>query len=186
MLASQARRKSMATYRRWMIAAMVLALLPATGAAQKKGKQKEQKEAAIPVPDDQAVEARISEMIAAWQIGDVELLRKYYADDVVVVSGAFEPPLVGWNQFLQSYLRQRQRLQGPRLERANTVIQVRGNLACATYQWGFDGVVDGRPSFSRGHTTLVLEKRKEGWVVVHNHTSVVPGAGTTQAQQPTP
>ena len=34
----------------------------------------------------------ISEMLGAWQVGDVDKLHKDYADDVTVVNGAYAPP----------------------------------------------------------------------------------------------
>jgi ketosteroid isomerase-like protein len=33
--------------------------------------------------------------------------------------------------------------------------------------------VDGQPSAARGQTTLILEKRNNHWVIVHNHSSLV-------------
>src|SRR5437899_3977272 len=59
-------------------------------------------------------------MLGAWQIGDVEMLHKYYADDVTVVSGAWEPPLVGWANYLRAYQSQRERMTAGRLDRNNT------------------------------------------------------------------
>jgi ketosteroid isomerase-like protein len=41
--------------------------------------------------------------------------------------------------------------------------------------------VDGQPADSQGQTTLVLEKRNNRWVIVHNHTSLAP-----KVQQPAP
>ena len=98
-------------------------------------------------------------LLAAWQIGDTELLHKYYAADVMVVSGAWEPPLMGWANFLKAYQSQRERMQGGRMDRRNTLIATRGNIGWAVYQWDFGAMVDGRQVGARGHTTLVLEKR---------------------------
>ena len=47
---------------------------------------------AMRVPDSQAIDQAIGEALGYWQIGDADSLHKYYADDVVVVSGAWEPP----------------------------------------------------------------------------------------------
>ena len=165
------------TGRRLAAALAVLLLAGAAALAQRKQTKppKGQKaEASVRLPDDQAIDVAISEMLAAWQLGEVEVLHKYYADDVMVVSGAWEPPLMGWANFLRAYQNQRERMQNARLDRSNTYANARGNLAWAVYQWDFSAVVDGKPLPARGHTTLILEKRKDRWVIIHNHTSIVP------------
>jgi ketosteroid isomerase-like protein len=133
--------------------------------------------------EEQAVDLAISEMLAAWQIGDLETLRGYHADDLTVVSGGFEPPIVGWANYAQAYARQRQRVIQPRIERRNTLVHVKGTIAWASYQWEFGALVEGKPSVARGHTTLVLEKRRDRWIVLHNHTSVVTDASPAQPSQ---
>ena len=94
---------------------------------------------------------------------------------------------MGWANFARAYQAQRARMEGPpRLERSNTYTIVRGNVAWAVYQWAFNAVVDGKPTSARGHTTLVLEKRKDRWVIVHNHTSLVPEPTPPQPAAPKP
>jgi ketosteroid isomerase-like protein len=74
----------------------------------------------------------------------------------------------------------------------NTFIKVEGTVGWACYQWDFAATVDGQPSSAQGQTTLILEKRSNHWVIVHNHTSLVPSAppaspsGTQPAAQPPP
>jgi ketosteroid isomerase-like protein len=116
----------------------------------------------------------VSQMLGAWQVGDVEMLHSHYADDVLVVSGMWEPPLQGWQNYLRAYQSQRARTQGIRLDRSNTFIKVQGDTAWCTFQWDFFGQVDGSPSNAAGHTTLVLQKRAGKWLIVLNHTSVAP------------
>lgn len=159
--------------------ALALALVLSGGAVLAQRKQsKEPKgqktESQVRLPDEQAVDLAISEMLAAWQMGDVEMLHKYYADDVTVVSGAWEPPLLGWANLVRAYQRQRERMQSGRLDRSNSFIKVKGNFAWANYQWEFNALVDDKPSAAHGQTTLVMEKRAERWVIVLNHTSIVP------------
>jgi ketosteroid isomerase-like protein len=173
---------------RWLAAGLIVLLVTgAAPAAQKKSKQKGQpKEPAAAetqarLPDAQQIDQEISEMLGAWQIGDVNLMHNSYADDVTVVSGAFEPPLVGWAVYLAAYQRERQHLSSLRLDRRNTFIFTKGNIAYADYQWEFVGLVDGNSTSGRGHTTLIFEKRGDRWLIVHNHTSAVC---ETIAQQP--
>ncbi|MDP9146447.1 MAG: nuclear transport factor 2 family protein [Acidobacteriota bacterium] len=127
----------------------------------------------VPMSDENQIDYMISEMLGAWQIGDVEKLHKDIADDVTVVSGAYAPPIIGWANYLAIYQQQRTRMQQVRLDRSNTVIKVMGNLAWACYQWDFAATADGQPTASQGQTTLVMEKRNNHWIIVHNHTSLV-------------
>jgi len=124
-------------------------------------------------PDQDKIDFAISEMLGAWQIGDIEKLHKDIADDVIMVNGMWGPPIVGWTNYLASYQAQRARTQQLRLDRTNTLIRVSGNTASACYQWDFSGVVDGKQSGARGQTTLLFEKRADKWIIVLNHTSVV-------------
>ena len=147
----------------------------------------------VPMSDENQIDYMISEMLGAWQIGDIEKLHKDYADDVTVVNGAYAPPIVGWTNYLAVYQQQRARMQQVRMDRANTVIKVAGAVAWACYQWDFAATADGQPTAAQGQTTLVLEKRNNHWIIVHNHTSMVrllnPAAttpGTTPTTQPEP
>jgi len=145
---------------------------------QKNNKDKDAESAGIlspvPLPDSQVIEQDVSEMLGAWQIGDVERMHKYYADDVMVVSGAWEPPLMSWDAYARAYKAQFARTQGANLDRVNSYIKVLGDSAWVTYQWRFAAAVDGVPATAVGHTTLVLEKRAGVWLIVLNHTSIVP------------
>lgn len=182
-------RRGKAMMGRWLAACGVVLLVcgalhrTVQGGAATFGQQKAQ-QPQLHIPDEQVIEYGLSEMLAGWQIGDVALMQKYYAADVAVVSGTYEPPLIGWNNYLQAYLRQRERVQSVRLERRNTFIHAKGTLAWAAYQWEFEAMVDGKPSGARGHTTLVLEKRGERWLIVHNHTSLVAEAQVPEPAQP--
>jgi ketosteroid isomerase-like protein len=151
--------------------------LPAAGQKDKKKKSDtptDSSKAPLPFSDEQQIEYTLSEMLGAWQLGDIEKLHKDYGDDVVVVNGAWAPPVIGWTNYLTVYQQQRTRMQQVRMDRSNTYITVRGNVAWACYQWDFAGLVDGQPASSQGQTTVVLEKRNNHWVIVHNHTSQAP------------
>ncbi len=79
-----------------LAAALIVAALPASG--QKKNKNApppdlgEDLKTAMHTPDGQAIDQAIGEELGYWQIGDTVSLHKYYSDDVVLVSGAYEPP----------------------------------------------------------------------------------------------
>ena len=146
----------------------------------------------LPMSDEQQIDYLISEMLGAWQIGDIAKLRKDYADDVIVVNGIWAPPVVGWTNYLAAYQLQHARMQQVRMDRTNTYTKLNGSFAWACYQWEFSAVVDGQPAAARGQTTLIMEKRDNHWVIVHNHTSLAPTsepiapANTPQIVQPKP
>jgi len=171
---------------RALLAFALCALVALSGAtpAQKDKKKKgtpasDAPPAGVVFPDERVIDLMISQMLGAWQIGDTQKLHQYYADDVTVVSGAWEPPVAGWPNFLASYEKLRARMQGIRKDRENTYMRVQGNFGWACFQWDFSATVDGKPMFARGQTTLVLEKRGGNWVIVHDHTSLVQ---TTQTE----
>jgi ketosteroid isomerase-like protein len=158
-----------------------------TAAAQKKKKNQDDSQPTPPAsvaasaPDETKIDFVIGEFLGAWQLGDIEKMHKNIADDVSVVAGTWTPPAVGWTNYLAAYQAQRARMQQVRMDRSNTLIRIvpTGQFAWACYQWDFSAVVDGTPMAAEGQTTLVLEKKNENWVIVHNHTSLV------QASQPT-
>ena len=191
-----------ANWRAWrpafvLLLGAVLLLVAATPAAAQKDKKKKNDAPAdatpmIPMSDEQQIDYLISEMMGAWQVGDIEKLHKDYADDVSVVNGNWAPPVFGWPSYLAAYQQQRMRLQRVRMDRTNTYIKVSGTVGWACYQWDFSGTVDGLPSTAQGQTTLVLEKRNGRWLIVHNHTSLVQApqpavpASTPATPQPQP
>jgi len=173
-----------------LIAMLALACAsPAAAQKDKKKKSETQKPAdstnpLVPMTDENQIDYMISEMLGAWQVGDVEKLHKDYADDVTVVNGAYAPPIVGWTNYLAIYQQQRTRMQRVRMDRSNTLIKVAGNVAWACYQWDFEATADGAPTTAQGQTTLVMEKRNNHWIIAHNHTSMVPPPTTGTGTQP--
>lgn len=178
-------------------AVLVLGLALPSGAQQKDKKKKNDPAASdsklpFPMGDEQQIDYLISEMLGAWQVGDTDRLHKDYADDVSVVNGLWAPPVFGWQSYLTAYQQQRARMQQVRMDRQNTYIKLNGSTAWACYQWDFSAVVDGQPTAAKGQTTLILEKRTDHWVIVHNHTSAAPSAepvapgNTPQVAQPQP
>jgi len=127
----------------------------------------------LPMPDSQAVDQAIGEALGYWQIGDTGSLHKYYADDVVLVSGAWEQPIIGWDNFLKAYQAQREHVTGARMDRSNTLIKVNGNSAWATYQFVYAAQSQGQVIQYRGHTTLILAKQNDKWLITLNHSSIV-------------
>jgi len=191
------RGRSLGKAVRFLLAGVLLLANLSVAAAQKdKKKKKDQAQPSdsskpILLGDEQQIDYLLSEMLGAWQIGDVEKLHATYADDVSMVSGGWTPPVIGWANYAPIFQQQRARMQRVRMDRSNSYIRVSGNTGWACYQWDFSADVDGQSVQSRGQTTVILVKRNDHWLIVHNHTSLSPGGApsspaNTTTPQPTP
>lgn len=174
----------------FFLAAVIFLACASPAAAQKDKKKKNatsdsaSSDTFSALTNEQQIDYTISEMLGAWQLGDIEKMHKDYADDVSIVNGSWAPPVIGWTNYLAIYQLQRSRMSQVRMDRSNTYIKVSGTVAWACYQWDFGAVVDGQQTESQGHTTLVLEKRNNRWVIVHNHTSLVQTASQVAPANP--
>jgi len=174
-------------FRIWIITALALMAVPA--GAQKKDKNKnapatdpaEELKSAMHGPDSEAIDRVIGEALGYWQLGNTESMHKYYSEDVVLVSGAWEPPIIGWDNFLKAYKAQRAQVSGARLDRSNTLIKVNGDTAWATYQFIYAAQMEGKVVQFRGHTTLFLMKQADRWVITLNHSSIVDSSAPEPA-----
>lgn len=160
-----------------LCAALLLGTAGPAGAQQKDKKNKNTPDSSTTpttmMNDQQQVDYLISSMLGAWQMGDAEKLHESYADDVMIVSGVWGPPIIGWANYAPLYLQRRGRMQHVRMERSNTFTKVAGTFAWACYQWDFSATIDGLESGSQGQTTLIFEKRNGHWLIVHDHTSLI-------------
>jgi ketosteroid isomerase-like protein len=172
--------------------AFLLGNISSVAAQKDKKKKKDDAKSAdssktiVPLGDEQQIDYMLSEMLGAWQVGDIEKLHSTYADDVSMVNGSWAPPIMGWTNYLAIYQQQRARVQRVRMDRSNTHIKVDGNTGWACYQWNFSADLDGQPMQSQGQTTVVVEKRNNHWVIVHNHTSLSPAPQPSPANTTTP
>src|SRR5260370_9790421 len=107
-----------------LVSALHLACVP-PAAAQKKKKTEppasaDSSKMLVPLTDEQQIDYTLSEMLGAWQLGDIEKMRKDYGDDVVIVNGSWAPPLLGGNNYLAIYQPHRARIQPGSMHRFNT------------------------------------------------------------------
>jgi uncharacterized protein (TIGR02246 family) len=182
------------SFRVWIILTLAWMAIAIPAGAQKKNKNTpapdpgQDLQSELHTPDAQAVDQAIGEALGYWQIGDAESMHKYYAEDVALVSGAWEPPIIGWDNFLKAYQAQRAQVSGARMDRSNTLIKVNGNSAWATYQFVYAAQKEGKVAEFRGHTTLFLVKQANRWLITLNHSSIVdsslpePATPTDSAQ----
>src|SRR6266404_4667517 len=103
------------------ICLVIFLSMVSSAAAQKEKKKKKDANASddahlkLPMPDEQQIDYAISEMLGAWQLGDIDRLHKAarrqasrrwrnrFADDAVFVSGFWAPPIFGWSNYLPLY-----------------------------------------------------------------------------------
>lgn len=175
-----------------LTAALTLALVSPAYAKQKNKKKKSSDDSGEsnpvpmpPMPVSEQINTDIGQMLGAFQLGDVATMHKYYADYATFVSGTWDPPVVGWANYVPLYKREWSAYQAIQMIRKNTYVFNVGDVAWASYQWEFDAMSNGQPFEARGQTTLVFNKVKGNWLIVHNHTSeicqVCPAAPSSNA-----
>jgi ketosteroid isomerase-like protein len=178
---------------RYLTAAVLILAVSCAAAGQKAPKKSknqpadtsDQSMAALSLPVAQQVDTVIGEMLGAFQLGDMDMMHKYYADNATFVSGSYEPPVVGWDNYLPLYKSGMAGFQGIQVIRRNTYIYNHSDVAWAMYQWEFLSTFNGKPYSAEGQTTLVLNKVGDRWLIVHNHTSQVqPPAPVQQSVAP--
>lgn len=177
--------------------AVALAFTLASPVCAKQKNKKKKSDSANPVPMPampvvQQINGEIGQMLGAFQLGDVETMHKYYADNATFVSGVWAPPVVGWANYVPLYKREWSAYQGIQLIRKNTYVFAHEDVAWASYQWEFDATLNGEPFQARGQTTLIFNKVGDNWLIVHNHTSeicqvcpVAPSSQSPTAKSPT-
>lgn len=162
-----------------LAAALALAMASPAGAKQKNKKKKSDSSSESnpvpmpPLPVSEQINMDIGEMLGAFELGDVAMMHKYYADYATFVSGTWDPPVVGWANYVPLYKSEWSAYQGIQVIRKNTYVFSLGDVAWASYQWEFQATLNGQPFQARGQTTLVFNKVGANWLIVHNHTSEI-------------
>ncbi len=137
--------------------------------------------------DEQRIEEVITAVVEAYRTGDAATLGRHYAADVTVVPADYNPIIEGWSNVEPGFRLASSAFARLELLRENTRIVHRGKLAWASYQWRLAGARGQEMVQVQGHTTLILEKRGGQWLIVHNHTSMVPtGPAPSPAAPPKP
>ncbi|MGH9789342.1 MAG: YybH family protein [Candidatus Acidiferrales bacterium] len=134
--------------------------------------------------EEEEIEAVITTVLEAYRTGDSATLGRNYAPEVTVVPGDYSPLIDGWSNVEPRYRLAYAAFAQLELLRENTRIARRGKLAWAFYQWRLAGARGKDMVQAQGHTTMILEKRGGHWLIVHNHTSMVPTAGPAPGPAP--
>jgi ketosteroid isomerase-like protein len=173
------------------LAGVAVVLLLCSGVWAQKNKKNQpapdQPLPSMPMSPNDQIEHDIGQMLAAQQLGNLELMHKYYSDSATFVSSDYGPPIVGWKNWAEGYERQKAAFQQMQIVRRNTYIYLHADVAWATYQWDFSATLaTGKGYDARGQTTLVFTKVGSDWLVVHNHTAVDCGSLAPAEATPAP
>jgi ketosteroid isomerase-like protein len=164
------KRRAKPGWKRWfgLALAAVLILSVSVGAWAQKNKKNKNTDSSSTAADQTGqpaisgsvfdqIDRDIGEMLGAFQLGNIDLMHKHYADNATFVSGAYAPPVVGWANYLPIYQRERAEFQGMQVIRRNTYIYTHADAAWASYQWEFEidaeraAVHGARPDNARIH-----------------------------------
>jgi ketosteroid isomerase-like protein len=125
-----------------------------------------------------AIQSALDNYIKSVENEDMELYGKTVTHDTVMVNfGTFGPPIVGWTALEKVITDQNQALSQTTITVSNLKIEVAksGKFAWATSQWNFKTVMGDKPLELPVRCTWILEKQKDGWVIVHFHKSIAAG-----------
>lgn len=128
---------------------------------------------------EQELSALVTKIVQTWESMDISKIDRYYAADSNLTFFDIAPlKYADWAEYrtgVQKMFFEPNRSLKFTL-RDDLRIHRRARLAWATFTFGADVVnKQGASSHLDGRWTLVLEQRKSGWVVVHEHVSVPLG-----------
>ncbi|MBA3395294.1 MAG: nuclear transport factor 2 family protein [Deltaproteobacteria bacterium] len=123
--------------------------------------------------DRAAVHAVLDAQAAAWNRGDLMDYMAGYArtDALVFTSGG--KIRRGWQATMDAYLARyatNPAAMGKLTFEILSIDPIGGDGAVVLGNW----ILTGSPSDGRGVFSVVLERRSEGWKIIHDHTSAAP------------
>jgi ketosteroid isomerase-like protein len=81
----------------------------------------------------------------------------------------------GWDAFKREMQRRFNSPEGFQLELTGSRIHILGRFAWVTARYRRQFWSNGQPAGQDGGLTLILEKRRAAWTILHEHASVIPG-----------
>lgn len=132
----------------------------------------------------EAVRAVLTKSASAFERGDMATMEKLWANDETVTVFESGHANYGWPDYRDKHL-------GPEMKEMKNIkyslsdirAKVSGHTAWATFKYAISADVGTRHLDSVGLGTAVLEKRGDGWRIVHWHSSAPRRA---PAPAPTP
>lgn len=128
---------------------------------------------------EQALRELVPKIVASWETFDLAKIEPYYAKDADLTYFDLAP--LKYNNWADYRATVPKVLFEPNTSlklKVNDDLRVhsRGSLAWATFTFGADMTTkQGATSHLDGRWTMVLEKRGQGWIVVHEHVSAPLG-----------
>lgn len=128
---------------------------------------------------DEDLRAFVPKVVAAWGTMDISKVAPYYAKDADFTYFDITPlKYNNWKEYsegVQKYLFEPNRGISAKVN-DDLAVHHRGTMAWATFTAGIDIVSkEGAASHLNARWTMVLEKRANGWIIVHEHVSVPLG-----------
>ena len=130
---------------------------------------------------DEVLKSLIPKIVDSWGTMDMTKIDPFYAKDADFTYFDIAPMKYdNWQEYREGaakLLFEPNRSLTPKLN-DDLRVHRRGSLAWATFTFGVDLVSkQGANSHLNGRWTMVLEKRPQGWLVVHEHVSApLPGS----------
>jgi ketosteroid isomerase-like protein len=127
-----------------------------------------------------ASEKELAGFVESWKTEfsrkDLESLGSHYLQtpDLRVYWESHE--FAGWESFKAELQRRLSAPEGFQIEIRNPEIRAFGRFAWITAHYFRQQWLDGRPSSHEGLMTLILEKRRSHWTILHQHGSSIPAA----------
>ena len=137
--------------------------------------------AAVPADrEDEALRAAVPKIVASWTTMDITKVEPYYAKDSDFTYFDVAPMKYdNWKEYGEGAPKALFEPNRSLSLKVNDDLRVhhRGTLGWATFTFGLDIVnKEGVTSHLNGRWTMVLEKRPQGWIVVHEHVSAPLGS----------
>jgi len=124
------------------------------------------------------VRAALDAYVAAVEAEDMAQYGEAVAHEQAVMHfGAFGAPIAGWDALQEVMAGQNAMLDSIRIEQSDVAVHVlpSGDWAWATSLWDFTAMMGEESMALPVRCTWILEKRADGWKVVHFHKSVSAG-----------
>ena len=148
--------------------------------AQTKGSQTSQSSQSGQTAGSAAGEREVSRFLENWHATlskkDVEALSACYLQSDALRVYWESQEFSGWEPFKAEMQRRFSSPEGFQIELKEPETSVFGRFAWVTARYVQQSWTEGTPRSQEGHITLVLEKRRSAWVILHQHASIATAA----------
>lgn len=121
------------------------------------------------------IKAVLDEYVASIEDEEMDLYARVVAHDPQMVNfGVFGDPILGWDALKKMRGEQNAAMSETKIIISDLAIHIPeiGKLAWATSLWKLKAVMNGNPIELHIRCTWILERRTDGWVIIHFHKSI--------------